>query len=138
MTSAVITVVVGIDGPPSSTATSGMQVAPFCPPVWDGPNPRIRRRLSFGREAAANVPGQITSSRYSRGPVSQGDRPRPKLMAIHELELDARAQAGEQRGPVSGKDRLHKEHVLVDQSQDPPTPGGASRHPQRGPRLAPA
>src|SRR5687767_7438612 len=64
---------------------------------------------SFRREAAANVPGQITSSRNSRGPVSQGDRPRPELMAIHELELDALAQTGEQRRPVSGKDRLHKE-----------------------------
>jgi hypothetical protein len=72
---------------------------------------------SFRREAAANVPGQITSSRNSRGPVSHGDRPRPELMAIHELELDALAQTGEQRRPVSGKDRLHEELVLVDQSQ---------------------
>ena len=31
--------------------------------------------LSFSREAAANVPGQITSSRNWHGPVSQGDRP---------------------------------------------------------------
>jgi hypothetical protein len=38
-------------------------------------------------------------------------------MAIHELELDALAQTGEQGRPVSGKDRLHKELVLVDQSQ---------------------
>ena len=38
-------------------------------------------------------------------------------MAIRELELDALAQTGEQRRPVSGKDRLHKEPVLVDQSQ---------------------
>src|SRR5918999_1694724 len=38
-------------------------------------------------------------------------------MAIHELDLDALAQTGEQRRPVSGKDRLHKELVLVDQSQ---------------------
>ena len=63
------------------------------------------------------MPGQITSSRNSRGPVSLGDRPRPELMAIHELDLDALAQTGEQRRPVSGKDRLHKELVLVDQSQ---------------------
>src|ERR687891_2592615 len=69
------------------------------------------------REAAANVPGQITSSRNSRGPVSQGDRPRPELLAIHELELDALAQSGEQRRTVSGKYRLHEELVLVDQSQ---------------------
>src|SRR5918994_7807284 len=69
------------------------------------------------REAAANVPGQITSSRNSRGPVSQGDRPRPELMAIHELELDALTQTGEQRRPVSGEDRLHDELVLVDESQ---------------------
>ncbi|HKY15611.1 MAG TPA: hypothetical protein VJM33_11860, partial [Microthrixaceae bacterium] len=38
-------------------------------------------------------------------------------MAIHELELDSLAQTGEQRRPVSGKDRLHKELVFVDQSQ---------------------
>jgi hypothetical protein len=38
-------------------------------------------------------------------------------MAIHEGELDALAQTGEQRRPVSGKDGLHKELVLVDQSQ---------------------
>ena len=49
-----------------------------------------------------------------RRPVSQGDRPRPELMAIHQLELDALAQTGEQRRPVSGKDRLHTELVLVD------------------------
>ena len=34
-------------------------------------------------------------------------------MAIHELDLDALAQTGEQRWPVSGEDRLHKELVLV-------------------------
>ena len=34
-----------------------------------------------------------------------------------QLELDALAQTGEQRWPVSGKDRLDKELVLVDQSQ---------------------
>ena len=62
------------------------------------------------------MPGQI-SSRRSRGPVSQGDRPRPELMAIHQLELDALALTGEQRRPVAGKDRLHQELVLVDQSQ---------------------
>jgi hypothetical protein len=38
-------------------------------------------------------------------------------MAVHELELDALTQTGEQRRPVSGKDWLHKELVLVDQSQ---------------------
>ena len=38
-------------------------------------------------------------------------------MAIHQLELDALAQTGEQRRPVTGKDRLHQELVLVDQSQ---------------------
>ncbi len=62
-----------------------------------------RPEPSFRREAAPNLPGQITSSRNSRGPVSQGDRPRPELMAIHELELDALAQTREQRRPVSGK-----------------------------------
>jgi hypothetical protein len=38
-------------------------------------------------------------------------------VAVDELELDALAQTGEQRRPVSGKDRLHQELVLVDQSQ---------------------
>jgi hypothetical protein len=38
-------------------------------------------------------------------------------MAIHEFDLDALAQTGKQRRPVSGKDRLHNELVLVDQSQ---------------------
>jgi hypothetical protein len=38
-------------------------------------------------------------------------------MAVHQLELDTLAQTGEQRRPVSGKDRLNKELVLVDQSQ---------------------
>ena len=36
-------------------------------------------------------------------------------MAVYEFELDAFAQTGEQRRPVTGKDRLHKELVLVDQ-----------------------
>jgi hypothetical protein len=72
---------------------------------------------SFRREAAANVSGPMTSSRNSRGPISHGDCPRPEPMAIHELELDALAQTGEQRRPVAVKDRLHKELVLVDQSQ---------------------
>jgi len=57
-----------------------------------------------------------TSGPCSRGVVSEGDCPRPEIVAIHELELDALAQTGEQRRPVSGKDWLHKEHVLVDQS----------------------
>ena len=60
--------------------------------------------------------GQVTSGRDSRGPAAYGDRPRPELMAVHELELDALAQTGEQRRTVSGKYRLHKELVLVDQS----------------------
>jgi hypothetical protein len=49
--------------------------------------------------------------------ASAAHRARPELMAIHELELDALAQTGEQRRPVSGKDRLHKDLVHVDQSQ---------------------
>src|SRR3954453_14427128 len=102
---------------PSSSGTSRMHVAPFCPARSGGPNLASAARTVFGREAAANVPGPTRSSRYSRGPVSHGDHPRPELMAIHELELDALAQTGEQRRPVSGKDRLHQEHVLVDQSQ---------------------
>lgn len=78
---------------------------------------------AFRRERAANVPGQIRSSCNSRGPVALGYRPRPELMAAHELELDALAQAGEQRRPVSGKDRLNMERVLVDQSQICPRQG---------------
>ena len=38
-------------------------------------------------------------------------------MAVHEIELAALAQTGEQRRPAPGKDRLHKELVLIDQSQ---------------------
>jgi hypothetical protein len=34
-------------------------------------------------------------------PVSQGDRPRPEIIAVHKLEPDAPAQTGEQRRPVS-------------------------------------
>lgn len=63
------------------------------------------------------VAGSIRSSRNSRGPVSHRDGSRPELTAIHELDLDALAQTGEQRRPVPGKDRLYKELVLVDQSQ---------------------
>jgi hypothetical protein len=37
----------------------------------------------------------------------QGNRPRRELMPMHELNTFA--QTGEQRGPASGKDRLHKE-----------------------------
>src|SRR3954453_802763 len=102
---------------PSSSGTSRMHVAPFCPARSGGPNLASAARTVFGREAAANVPGQSTSCRYSRGPVSQCDHPRRELLAIHELELDALAETGEQRRPVAGKDRLHKEHLLVDQSQ---------------------
>jgi hypothetical protein len=35
-------------------------------------------------------------------------------MAIHEFELDALAQTGQQRRPAPGKDRLDNEHVLID------------------------
>jgi hypothetical protein len=81
------------------------------------------------------VPGQITSSRNSRGPVSHGDCSRPELLAVHELESDALAQTGEQRRPVSGKDGLHKELVLVDQSQI--CQGQGERH-ATDPRPSPA
>src|SRR6476661_8206198 len=94
-----------------------MQVAPLCPHVWDGPNLASGARTVVPSRGSGQRARTNTSSRYSPGPVSQGDRPRPELMAIHELEPDALAQTGEQRRPVSGKDRLHKEHVLVDQSQ---------------------
>lgn len=51
------------------------------------------------------------------GPISHGDCTRLELVAIDEFELDALVQTGEQRRSVSGKDRLHNELVLVDQSQ---------------------
>ena len=38
-------------------------------------------------------------------------------MAVHELQFDPLAQAGEQRRSVAGQDGLHDELVLVDQSQ---------------------
>ncbi len=75
-----------------------------------------RPEPSFRREAAPDLPGQITSSRNSRGRYRRATAA-TQLMAIHELELDALAQTREQRRPVSGKDRLHKELVLVDQSR---------------------
>ena len=50
-------------------------------------------------------------------------------MALHKLELDALAQPGQQRRPVSGKDRLHKELVLV----DPPPRTGLSVAPREVP-----
>jgi hypothetical protein len=86
-------------------------------PFGGGSSAGNATRAVLRRVAAVNVPGQFTSRRNSRGPVSQGDRPGPELMAIHELELDAFAQTGEQGRPVSGEDGLHEELVLVDQSQ---------------------
>ncbi len=56
---------------------------------------------SFGREAAANVPGQITSNRRSRGPVSHGDRPRPELMAIHQFVPYGQSRADSRRAVTS-------------------------------------
>ena len=86
-------------------------VDPRCGPLegWSGAlwTRRSPRETSFRRDIAANVPGQSRSSRNSRGSVSQGDRARPELMATHEIELDALAQTGEQRRPMSGKDRMH-------------------------------
>ena len=58
-------------------------------------------------------------------------------MAIHELELDALAETREQRRPVSGKDRLHKELVLVDQSQICQRQGERHATDETCPRLAP-
>jgi hypothetical protein len=68
----------------------------------------------FAMQWPANVPGTITSSRSSSGPVAQGDRTRSELMAMHELELDPLSQTGEQRRPMAGQNRLHDELVLVD------------------------
>src|SRR5262252_7168571 len=76
-----------------------------------------QRRSPGTPSRPADVPGTITSHRSSSGPVSQGDRPRSELVAMHELQLDPLLQTGEQRRPVSGKDWLHEELVLVDQSQ---------------------
>lgn len=59
----------------------------------------------------------LTWGRYLSGPISHGDCTRLELVAIDEFELDALVQTGEQRRSVSGKDRLHNELVLVDQSQ---------------------
>ena len=70
---------------PSSSGTSGIQVAPFCPHVWDGPNPRIRHENR--RSLARQRPTCQEESRQAVtrvGPVSQGDRPRSEVMAIHE------------------------------------------------------
>ena len=57
-------------------------------------------------------------------------------MAIHELELDALPQTGEQRRPVSGKDRLNKNTyssiIQICQRQ------GEGHATDTGPRLAPA
>ena len=58
-------------------------------------------------------------------------------MAIHELELDALAQTGEQRRPMPGEDRLHEELVLVDQSQVCQRQGSVTP-PTNRPALAPA
>ena len=121
------------------TGTSRACPVSACPIVLGHRAPaQARPEPSFRREAAANVPGQITSSRNSRGPVSQGDRPRPELMAIHELELDALAadrratSARVRQGPAAQGTRTRRS------VPDLPTPGGASRHPRTGPRLAPA
>jgi hypothetical protein len=61
--------------------------------------------------------GEVTSSRKLTRPVSHGDCPRPELMPVHEVELDALTQTGEQCRSVSGKDWLDNELVLVDQPQ---------------------
>ena len=75
--------------------------------------PRASHRESLDRAVDAS---ELAWARAHQPPAYR--RPaRPELMAIDQLELDALAQAGEQRRPVSGKDRLHKELVLVDQSQ---------------------
>ena len=44
-------------------------------------------------ETTPNEPvrGRVASSRHRRGPVSEGDRARPEVMAIHQFELDALA-----------------------------------------------
>ena len=57
------------------------------------------------------------SSRGSAGLVAQSDRSGLELVAVHELQFDPLAQAGEQRRSVAGQDGLHDELVLVDQSQ---------------------
>ena len=54
------------------------------------------------------MPEQITSSRLLAWAGNAGQPPPTELMPI-ELELNTFAQTGEQRGPASSKDRLHKE-----------------------------
>ena len=77
------------------------------------------RRLWIAHEGCVTEACQrvaLGSVRLSPGPGIAGRPPRPELTAILELELDALTQTGKRR-PVSGKDRLHKEQVLVDESQ---------------------
>jgi hypothetical protein len=58
-------------------------------------------------KGAADVPGQIASSRFSRGTVTHSDCPRPEFIAVHKFKLDVLVQTGEQPRPVSGEDWLH-------------------------------
>lgn len=60
---------------------------------------------------------KTTSGCYLYGTVSHGDGSRPELVAIHELELYSFAEPCEQRRPVSSKDGLYDELILVNQSQ---------------------
>ena len=75
-------------------------------PVWFG--------LAQGPKHAGTS-GQPRSIRHSHGPESQGDHPRPEVTAIHEFEPNTLAQTVEQRRSMPSKNRLHKEHVLIDQ-----------------------
>jgi regulatory protein len=99
---------------------------------------RVDAHRARGGARGAREPARLSDRRPrgSGGPVSQGDRSRTELLAVHELELDALAQTGEQRRPVSFKDRLHQERVLVDQSQVGQCQGERDPHPRRGPRPA--
>src|SRR5829696_4177119 len=70
------------------------------------------------RSCQVRVPrGSRPSSRDSTGLVTQSDRPRPELLAPHELQLEPLAQAGEQRRTVARHDGLHDKLELIDQPQ---------------------
>jgi hypothetical protein len=91
-----------------------------------GPRPSHSLTAAFGddraredqlRLAPPSRRGRRSSSRDSTGLVSQSHRPRPELLAPHEVQLEPLAQAGEQRRPMAGQDGLHDKLVLIDQSQ---------------------
>ena len=114
------------------------------------PTPTIRTSRHFGSSATSRTnryhpvarqrPTCQDKSRQAvlGWPVTHGDRPRPELMAIHQLEpgcarADQRATSARVRqGPAAQRTRTRRS------IPDLPAPAGASRHPRTSPRLAPA